>query len=176
METEYNKNSIYKNAANYGLILGLVIVIYTIVLHFFDLGQSKIAGYATIVFMAVAVFMGTKTLRDSFQDGYISYGRSLGSGVLIVLFAGIIQAFFTYLFYTYISPESIQEIANVMEETMMANGSSEEEIEMGMKVSTMMLNPTFLAFSALFGSVFWGFVISLATSYFLKNPKNIFEA
>lgn len=175
METDYDKNAIYKNAGNYGLILGLAIVIYTLVLHFLGAGQNEIAGWASIVFMAVAVHMGTKNFRDKLQEGFVTYGRAVGSGMLIVFFASIIQAFFIYIFYSYISPESIQDIFITMEDGMMQSGSSDEEIEMAMKMTKSVMGPVTMAFTAILGSAFWGLIISLITSAFLKKEKSIFE-
>ncbi len=175
MESDYDKNSIYKNAANFGLILGLTIVIYTLVLHFLGASQNKVAGWASIVFMAVAVHVGTKSFRDKFQAGYISYGRAVGSGMLIVVFGSLIQAFFIYAFYAYISPESLQDIFIAMEDAMMQQGSSGEEIEMAMKMVKAYTGPMSLALTTIFGSAFWGLIISLITSAFLKKEQSIFE-
>ena len=172
---EYDKNDIYKNAANFGLILGLTIVIYTLVLQFLDASQNTIAGWGSIVFTAVAVQIGSKTLRDKFQGGYISYGRALGSGMLIVLFASVIQAFFIYFFYSFISPESLQDIFIAMEEGMIQQGSSEEDIEMAVSMMKKFTGPLSIAISTIFGSAFWGLIISLITSAFIKKEKNIFE-
>ena len=163
------------HAANFGLILGLTIVIYTLVLQFLGASQNRVAGWGSIAFMSVAVHMGTKSLRDKFQEGYISYGRSVGSGMLIAIFASIIQAFFIYIFYAYISPESLQEIFIAMENAMIEKGSSDEEIEMSISMLKKFTGPTSIAVSTIFGSAFWGLVISLITSAFLKREKNIFE-
>ena len=175
MKETINQNTITKNAANYGLILGLAIVIYTLILHFLGADQNQVAAWANMVFMVVAIQVGTKNLRDKIQGGYISYGRSVGSGMLIVLFAGVIQSFFIYLFYTYISPESIQIVFTAMEESMMQQGSSDDEIEMTVKLLKSVTTPFSMAFATIISSAFWGLVISLITSAFLKKEKSIFE-
>lgn len=175
MESDYDKNSIYKNAANFGLILGLTIVIYTLVLHFLGASQNKAAGWVSVIFMAVAVQVGTKSFRDKFQGGYISYGRAVGSGMLIVVFGSLIQSFFIYIFYTYISPESLQDIFIAMEDAMLQQGSSDEEIEMATKMLKAYTGPLTMAITAVFGSAFWGLIISLITSAFLKKEQSIFE-
>jgi hypothetical protein len=63
-----------------------------------------------------------------------------------------------------------------MEEGMIEGGSSDEEIEMALKISKAYMGPGTMAFSAILGSAFWGLIISLITSAFLKKEKNIFEA
>lgn len=175
MDKITNQNSIAKNAANYGLILGLAIVIYTLILHFLGADQNQFAAWVNMAFMIVAIQVGTKHFRDKIQGGYISYGRAVGSGMLIVLFAGVIHAFFIYVLYTYISPEGLQEILIQTEENMMQQGSSDEEIEMATKLLEAVTTPLLLAFATIFSSGFWGLVISLITSAFLKKEKSIFE-
>jgi len=174
MESE-NKNSIYKNAANYGLILGLAIVIYTLLLHFLGAGQNKVAGWGTFVFTAVAIYVGTKSYRDKMLEGYISYGRALGSGMLIVVFASLIQAVFNYSFFAYISPESMQEMFVAMEEAMLETGTPEDQIEMSVEMMKKFTTPLSIAISGIFTSAFVGLIISLVTAAFVKNEKNIFE-
>ncbi len=175
MKSSYEKNSIYKNAANYGLILGLTIVIYTLILQFTGIAQNKVAGWASFIFMTVAISIGTKNLRDKFQSGYISYGRAVGSGILIVLSASVIQAFFIYAFYKYISPDALQDLFTNMEDAMMQNGSTDQQIEISMKMMRAYTGPLTLALSAIFGSTFWGLIISLINALFIKNEKSIFE-
>jgi len=175
MDNISNQNTITKNAANYGLILGLAIMIYTLILHFLGAGQNQVAGWVNMIFMVVAIQVGTKSLRDNIQEGYISYGRAVGSGMLIILFASVIQAFFIYLFYTYVSPEGLQNIFTAMEESMMQQGSSDDEIEMTVKLFKSVTTPASMAIATIFSSAFWGLVISLITSAFLKKEKSIFE-
>lgn len=175
MENNYEKNSIYKNAMNYGLILGLAIVIYTMVLHFMGAGQNRIAAWGSVVFTAVAISVGNRTLRDKFQGGFISYGRSLGSAVLIAAFGGVIHGIFIYIFYSFISPESMQEIFIAMEENMLQQGSPEEQIEMAMKMAKSFTNPFMMSISAVFGGAFWGLIIGLIVSAFVKREQNIFD-
>lgn len=175
MESEDNKNSIYKNAANYGLILGLAIVIYTLILHFLGAGQNRFAGWATFVFTAVAVYVGTKSFRDKMQEGYISFGKALGSGMLIVVFASLIQSVFTYIFFAYLSPESMQDMFVAMEEAMLETGTPEDQIEMSVEMMKSFTSPMSLAITGIFTSAFVGLIISLVIAAFVKNEKNIFE-
>lgn len=175
MESENNNNSIFKNAANYGLILGLAIVIYTLVLHFLGAGQNKVAGWGTFVFTAVAVYVGSKNFRDKVLDGYISYGRALGTGMLIVVFAALIHSFFNYVFYAYISPESMQDMFIATEEALIEAGTPDDQIELTVEMMKKFTSPMSIAISGIFTSAFVGLIISLITAAFVKNEKNIFE-
>jgi len=171
----YNQNDIYKNAANYGLILGLVIVIASLVSYFIGVNNSTFVSYIPIVFSAVAITFGTKNLRDKFQNGHISYARALGSGVLIAFFGAIIQAFFTYIFLTYISPESLSAMFDNMEQALIAQGQDEEQIANAMKMSRQFMGPVTIAITGIFSATFWGLILSLISAAFVKRDKAIFD-
>jgi ethanolamine transporter EutH len=171
----YNQNDIYKNAANFGLILGLVVVMASLISYFIGSVNNIVASYIPIVFSAVAITFGTKNLRDKFQNGYISYARALGSGVLIALFGAVIQSFYTYVFFTYISPESLTTMFDTMEQTLISQGQDEEQINAAMQMSKQFMGPVSIAISGVLSATFWGFILSLISAAFVKKDESIFD-
>src|SRR6056297_368993 len=94
-------NPFIKMTMTYGLITGLVLIIYTLILYMTNnlLDQNFILGILNYVILIAGIIYGTKSYRDQYLNGYISYGKSLGTGVLISVFAGVIMGIFTYLLY-----------------------------------------------------------------------------
>jgi tetrahydromethanopterin S-methyltransferase subunit B len=177
MENNYEKNSIYKNAMNYGLILGLAIVIYIMVLEFIGMSvfQNQLAGWAVYAFMAVAIIIGNKNLRDNFQGGFISFGRSLGSAMLISVVGGFIYGFFVYVLLAVISPETINEMILFIEDEMLSKGVPEEQLEIASKFWKAFMTPAIMSISSFFNTAFLGLVIGLVVSAFVKKEQNIFD-
>ena len=71
-----------------------------------------------------------KSYRDNFMHGQITYGQSVGAGVIICLYYAIIMAVFTYILYTVIDPGLIAKQLAYAEEAMRAKGNlTEAEIE-----------------------------------------------
>jgi len=171
----YNQNDIYKNAANFGFILGLVIIIASLIIHFIGVNNARLTSYIPIIFSAVAISFGTKNLRDKFQNGYISYARALGSGVLIALFGAILQSFFTYVFFAYISPESLSLMFDTMEQALIDQGQDEEQIATAMQMSRQFMGPATIAISGIFSATLWGFILSLISAAFIKKDEPIFD-
>ena len=52
METtpEIKKNSIFPNALNYGIILGIISIIFTIILYVLNIMDNKYAGFVPLLF------------------------------------------------------------------------------------------------------------------------------
>ncbi|MBN2668986.1 MAG: DUF4199 domain-containing protein [Bacteroidales bacterium] len=174
MDDNYNKNGFYKNAMNYGLILALAMIILTMAIYFFDATSNKYVSWLGTAIIAVTIYIGNKTLRDQIQGGQLSYGRSVGSGVLIAVFSGFIMSIFVYIFYTYIAPEAIQEILDIAEQDMYNKNLSDQEIEMGMSMLHKFTTPGIMAISSIFGSALQGVILSLILSIFLKKEANPF--
>lgn len=50
-----------------------------------------------------------RSYRDHYNSGYISYGKSLGAGVVITVYAAIITAIYIYVLYAFIDPGLIDK-------------------------------------------------------------------
>jgi hypothetical protein len=101
------------------------------------------------------------------RGGFISYGNALGFGTLSMVFAALIASAFTYLFYVVIAPDAVEKLRFLAEERALdANPNlGYDELEMiGRFVS-----PVLIAITTVFSYSFFGFVISLVTSAFLKK-------
>lgn len=167
---EYNKKAIWKNSMNYGAMLGVALVILSIVFYIFDANDknwlSMILNYGVII---GGIVIGTKNLRDKEQNGYLTYGRGLGSGTLIALFSSVIVSLYMYVFFTYIDPDAINKMYAMMEESYMDQGLTDDQVEMAMDMAKKFTTPLMLSINTIFGFSFMGFLFSLITSIFLKK-------
>ncbi|MBL7741422.1 MAG: DUF4199 domain-containing protein [Chitinophagaceae bacterium] len=88
----------------YGLYAALAIVVLSAV-HFFFLFPvlswtgAEVAGYLTMILSMIFVFMGIRHYRDHVNQGFLSFGQGLKTGVLIVLIPAVFFGLFD-LFYT----------------------------------------------------------------------------
>ena len=57
-----------------------------------------------LLILIVALYFLVKSYRDNYMHGQITYGQSVGAGVVIFLYYAIIIAIFTYILYTVIDP------------------------------------------------------------------------
>lgn len=168
------KPSMSQTTLTWGVITGFAGVVYSLILYFAGLILNKPAGYVGIIISIAGIYLGIKAYRDQSLDGYISYGRALGTGVLISLYASIITIVYSILLYTVIDPELINKSLEMSREQMAGRSMSEEQIEKGLEFSKKFFVP-FIVVGVFFVGNFIGFIISLIVSAFLKKDGDSYN-
>jgi len=170
------KISVWQATLNSGLILGLALVIYTLLLYFLDQTFNKSLGYVSILIIIIGLVLGVKSFRDDARGGIMSYGQGVGAGTVIGLYAGIIGAIFTFLLYEVIDPDLMGKLLTFTEEKIAETGRVPEEmIEQTMEIQKKFMAPWIMSISAVIGTVFYGVVVSLIASIFLKKEGTPFQ-
>ncbi len=170
---EKNNTGVFQNALIWGLILGIVYSIYQLLLFFADLNTNKTFGSISYIIIIALIIISTKYYRDKVLNGTISYSRALGFGVMTTLVASIIIAIYTYLFTTVIDPNAIEKMLLAIEEELIKQNMSDDQIEMVLNYQKMFLKPMILSILEVPGTTFTGFIIALITSIFLKKEPAI---
>ena len=156
-----------------GLILALVGIVYSLVMYFLDLTLNKVQSYIFLVIMLVILYLLLKSYRDNFKHGLITYGESVGAGVIISLYYVLIMAVFTYILYTIIDPGLITKQLAQAEEAMRAKGNlTDGQIEAGMKFTEKIMKPGMMVIISVFFGMLWATIISLLVSIFIKKEGN----
>lgn len=170
-----SKSTMFQTSLTWGLITGFASIIYILILYFADLMTNAQASWITWIILVIGIYLGTKAFRDQLPGGYISYGRALGTGVMISLFYGILTAIFMVLLYTVIDADLINKVIAAQQEKMLEKGAvTEEQLEQGLEMGKKLFIPMVLI-SSLFLSVFFGTIISLITSAILKKEGDGFN-
>jgi hypothetical protein len=168
---EQKVNAWKANLTN-GLIIGLVGVVWSLVVYFLDLTFNKVQGPVFMVVQLVLLYFLLKSYRDNFMHGQITYGQSLGAGVIICLYYAIIMAIFTYLLYTVIDSGLIAKQLAFAEEAMVKRGTPQAAIDAGMKIQEKIMKPAIMAPLSIFGNMIWGVILSLLVSIFIRKEGN----
>lgn len=168
------KSSFFQATLIWGLITGIASIVYTLVLYMVDLMQNKPLQYSGLIITLLGLYFGIKSIREQNYNGFISYGRSLGSGVLISLFSTIVSLIFMVILYTVIDPNLIDKTLQESVNQMAARGMTEDQIEQGIKMSHKFFIPFLVIGGLVFGTLM-GFIISLILSIFMKKEENPFQ-
>ncbi len=164
--------SIWKETLKYGLILGLISIVFSVLIYMLDLTLKPWIMWPSLLISLVALYFLLRSYRDRYNYGFISYGKSVGAGFIMNLYACILGAIFAYLLYAVIDPGLYDKILALSEEKLIARGISESQIEAGMQVAAKMQKPWISAIQALFGGAFFGLIMSLLVSLFVKKQGN----
>lgn len=169
------KPTLLANSVRYGLITAAAYVLYSLLMYSLDLSKSAWTGYFAFIILIAGIVVGTKHYRDKINGGYLSYGRCLGSGVLISLMVAVIMAVYTYFFSAVFAPETNAQKLMEAELKMVEQGLSDEQIDQAMAIVGIFASPAVQAITSLISLVFIGFIFSLITSIFLKKEDKSFE-
>jgi hypothetical protein len=166
------KVNVWKANLNNGLILALAGIAFSLVLYFLDLTLNKSAGYIFIPIQLVLLYFLLKSYRDNFMHGQITYGQSVGAGIVIFLYCSVIMAVFTYILWAVIDPGLVKKSLAMTEEVMSKKGMPQEAIDKGMEFTAKIMKPGIMATFSIFGSMFFGVIYTLLVSIFVKKEGN----
>ena len=166
------KSTFWKSAMIYGLYFGVAITFYSVILYVLGLSLNENIKYLSFLLSAVGVVIVQINYRNRELDGVISYGQALGFGVAVILIGSIITSIYSFIIFS-IDPSLIEQIKIAQEEAMLKKGMSEDQIEAGVAMFSKMSSPGIMAIFSLFGSLFFGTIISLVTSIFVKRQPNM---
>ncbi|HEX2921629.1 MAG TPA: DUF4199 domain-containing protein [Bacteroidales bacterium] len=156
-----------------GLILGLASVIFTLLLWILDLYFNKGLSYIFILISVFLIYYFIKSYRDNYLHGRITYGQSLGAGVIISIYYALVTAVFTYILFVYIDPGLVEKSLAKAEEQLIARGGlSEDAIAQAMSMQEKLMSPAIVAPLSILGSVFFGTLASLLVSIFTRKEGN----
>jgi hypothetical protein len=164
-----------KHLTTWGGILGLLLIAFSLALYLLELTEYKPAQWASYGVIAAIIFVGTQAKRTS-QDGFISYGQGLVTGVGIAFFGSIMVAFYTFVFFNYMDPEMLEELILRAEDQMYDQGLPDDQVEMAMTYTRKFMAPIPMALMVILSYTIIGFIISLITSAILKKENASFEA
>jgi hypothetical protein len=159
---------------SYGLILAASNIVFTLVFFFLGFQTDKIAegrwfGILPFVVSIVVTWLGTKAVREEAKDKGLSYGKGVGSGVLINLYSGIVGSIYGFIHFTYINPNFIDYMINMTRQQWASKGIGEAQMDTMEKGMRMMMSPIMSSIWGLAAAVFFGLLIALVVSAFLKR-------
>lgn len=166
------KVSVWKANINAGVILGLLGIIWTLVLWFFDQTTNQTLGMVFYVVIIIGLFLGIRSYRDKYLNGFITYGQSLGAGVIIMLYYSVITAVFIFILYKFIDPNLLDKMLAMAEEQLAERGLGEGMIEQSMQIQKKIMTPLVMSISSVFSGVFMGTILSLIISLFTRREGN----
>jgi len=164
--------SIWKSCLKYGLIMSLVSIVMSILFYMLDLTFATWIAIPNAALSLVVLFLLQRSYRDTYENGFIGYGKALGCGMVIFLYAAVIIAVYTYILYTVIDPGLIDKYAAATAGKLEAKGMTQDAIDAAMKIQEKMMKPWIMVVSSLFSIIFSGFLMSLITSIFVAKKGN----
>jgi len=170
MENTEKKVGMLQPLITYGLILSLGLIIHSIVNYVLDIyDPGMLNKLLSWVIVGGLIFFGQYKYRNDYKGGYITYGQSLGFGVLMGVVAAVVSTLFFIVLIKVIDTGYMDRIMQVAEEQMYEKGMPEEQIAMGIGIAKKMM-----LIILPIGTVFISLIVSLITSIFVKKTESPF--
>ena len=166
--------SIAANALFYAVIVGFAMIVYSVILYAFDLSTNKALSWISYILLIAGMYIGSTKYKTSFANGgFLSYGKAFQSNFLIGLFASIIFALWTYIFFKFIDNGIINQLLEKTQESMLEGNPnmSEEQMEMAMKYTKIFMRPEAMAIMTLLITTFFSTILSLIVAIFVKKEE-----
>lgn len=166
-----NQQSSTKQAFGYGLILGIVLILFSLVMFLLDIDRESPIMYVSYLLMVIVLFLVLVNFRDKHRGGFASYGTVFGAGFKTVLFASILTSLFTYVFVTVIDPGILNEIVMNAEEEMLNNPDmTDEQIDQALGFTEKFVaNPVAMTIWSFMANLIVGTIFSLIIAIFVKR-------
>ena len=164
---EENSVTTKQIALKYGLISGLIGIVYFVIINLIDQGMNQSLSSVGFLILAVIIYLAHKAFKDE-GDSHMSYGQGLGVGTLLSLVSSTIIGIFTFIYVSYINPEYIQQVLDLKRGDMEDQGLGDAQ---SMAIEKMVSSPVIMSIMGILTTVFVGFIISLIVSAITQNKR-----
>ncbi|HTQ31801.1 MAG TPA: DUF4199 domain-containing protein [Opitutaceae bacterium] len=168
-----------KTHLTYGFLLALANAILTLIFYLLGFHSDPEKLHATQfigLVAAPAIYITALVLgmhadrRATPMEKEFSYGRALGTGVMITLFAALFGAVFYYIYLRFINPDFTDVILQAQAARLEAKGMDSAQIERMQSFTRVFMKPAVQVIVGFIVTVMWGTVISLVAAAFVKRP------
>lgn len=162
-------------ALRYGLLLGAVTIVFSLMLHFMDMqyDQGMAKNIVSMVMLFGIILLAIIQFKKVNQ-GYISVSEALKIGVGTALIGGIISVLYIMVYVNFIDTNFHEQIAELSRAGMLEQNPemTQEQMDTAIEMQQKFFWVTY-PFILIF-NIFVGFVISLITGLIVKKAKNEF--
>lgn len=161
-------------ALNYGVILGLISVIFSLMLYFMDMHYQggTMQTIVSLLIMVGAIMVGIIAYKKA-NEGFVSLGEALKIGLGVSLIAAIIGFGYYMLLANVLDPDLTEKsIEFQMQKMRMDNPElSQEVLDQSKEMQKTFSAPYILAPVIIITNLFFGFIISLIGGLIVKKSR-----
>ncbi len=158
-----------------GLSIGCLTGVWKLIEHYQDLSGTflgEYGGYVPLALILAGITICILIARSSIEfGGYITYKDSIRLGLVVSLFASLVIGVFVFIYHTWLNPAYISELLETVEQTLIAEGLSPEEITLRLEQTRESSGAWMQVFIATSATMMMGMMYSFIVSVVLKKAR-----
>ena len=160
----------------YALVMTICGAALNLLLYFTGFQTEKLAVGQHLQWFGFAImigvlWLGIKAVRDESPGQAMSYGKGVGTGVLISLYSGLMSSVYTYIHFKFVNANFADYQLELIRAQWAAKGMTEAQMEQAESIARKFMGPVVSAIATPFMVVLFGLIISLVLAAILKrNP------
>ena len=163
-----------KTALNYGIILGGISLVYSLMLFFLDMHYQgdTIASVIGYLIFIIIVFWAIRDFKKN-NNGYISLSEALKTGVGTSLISALILCIYTIILIEYLDPEFLDKSTEYQKQKLLQEDPeiSVENVDKMFDMQKEFSGPFIISGFIIIFNLFFGFIISLIVGLILKKSQ-----
>ena len=168
-----------KSGIVYGVLFGILMVLEFVVMYIIGMKSLLNTSVGMIVnvsnyliFPILFIYLGCTNYKKNINNGFITLGECLKTGVSIMFIAAFIYALFNVIF-NFIFPDFINEMTEMSKEAMLAKNPNmtAEQMELGLSMMKKFMSPYIVFPATLAMYSFFGLIYSLIVGAIVKNEN-----
>ena len=162
-------------ALKWGVILGIALIIYTLILFLTDnVGNNKL-GFISLAISIAGLVLAMRDYR-TLNGGFMSYGEGLSVGTLTAGVSGLLSSLFSVFYTTVIDTGAMERMTDRVREQSEESGLSDEQIDQQISILEMFQSPGLSFAFGVISAVIFGLLLSLVIAAIMRrNRVNPFE-
>lgn len=147
-----------------------MIIEYTLLVpNFHETGMYL--GIISILIPVIGIYLGIKERREKTNFGYITFGESFRTGIVISFIVAIMIVLFTYAYYEYLNPNYVNYLSAETEKTLIKQNAGREEINAAVTVIKYQFSFNVQIIQQLLFILLGGTAITFILSMILKKDR-----
>ncbi len=165
------QKSTFSNAMQFGLLTGLALIVFTLILFLAGTGDKSPIHWASLVIYFGMMFWGVTNIRDRQLEGVMNYGKAFGTGFWITLFTAILVGIFMFFYMKYIDTGAVGRAVTAAENNILQKNPniSDADLDKALSMVKAFSNPVMSAIMQFIGNVIIRSVFSLIIAIFAKR-------
>lgn len=161
--------SVKQVAMKWGLYLGMVMILYSMVLQLTGQVGNQALGYVNYLLAAVLMYFAHKEFKDE-GTGFMSYKQGFGIGALMSVVSSVISVIFMYIYVKFIDDSMLDIVRAQQIEELEKQGLSDAQLDQSIAMMEKFSTPEMIMGFGLFFGILFGIIVALIVSAITKNP------